>query len=182
MTPTVRNAFLAAEEPNFYVRSPISPLIDIARGVIFNHQPRSSAISAAVTRCLMALSPSCCGKHIDRAIGQIVLQGRVEKTWSKDRIFELYLNETWLGRGAYGAAAAAHAYFGKQVSELTIDEAAYLAGLARAPNYLGRVNERGAQRRNVVIDRMEEAGTISSPEAASAKQQPLLLREARAPI
>jgi penicillin-binding protein 1A len=93
-----------------------------------------------------------------------------------DRIFEIYLNEVWFGRRSHGAAAAANAYFGKSLSDLTLDEAAYLAALPRAPYSVGRDRELGIRRRNFVIDRMAEAAAVSPAQAASAKQQPLLLR------
>lgn len=91
------------------------------------------------------------------------------------------MNGTWFGRGAYGASAAANAHFGKSLSDLTLEEAAYVAALARAPYSINRNNERGTERRNFVIDRMRKAGAISPEQAESAKQRPLLLREVFAP-
>lgn len=105
--------------------------------------------------------------------------------WSdlpKDLIFELYLNEIWLGCGTYGAGAAANAYFGKSLSNLTLEETAYVAGLIRAPSAISRNLEHGTGRRNFVLDRMAEAESISPTQAESAKQQPLILREVPAPI
>jgi membrane carboxypeptidase/penicillin-binding protein len=177
----VRDAFLAAEEPEFYDRAPINPLVEIAGAVLFHRQPRMSAISTAVARCLMSLSPECCKKQFDRHIGTLVLMGRVERTLSKELIFELYLNEAWFGRRSYGPVAAAGSYFGKSLSELTVEEAAYLAVLPKAPSIV-RDNEHGIRRRNVVIDRMLAAGIISQAEAASAMQRPLLLREIAGPF
>src|SRR5207253_11514027 len=95
---------------------------------------------------------------------------------SKNTIFEIYMNETYLGRGAYGAGAAAVAYFGKPLAELSLDEAAFLAGLVRNPALVRRGQEPGLQRRNVVLDRMGQAGMISTEKAASAKERPLVLR------
>jgi membrane carboxypeptidase/penicillin-binding protein len=179
--PMVRGAFLAAEEPDFYDRAPVSFFIEIANAVRFNRPPRISAISTAVARCLMSLSPECCKKRLDWHIGTLVLISRVERTLSKNLIFEVYLNEAWFGRGSYGPVAAAGSYFGKSLSELTVEEAAYLAVLPRAPAIV-RDNEHGIRRRNVVIDRMLAAGIISQAEAASAMQRPLLLREIARPF
>ena len=130
----------------------------------------------------MSLSTECCKKQIDWHIGGGVLFGRIERTLSKDTIFEIFLNEMWFGRGAYGASAAAEAYFGKSLSDLTLEQAAYIAALPRAPNRMSRNSERGIERRNFVIDRMRDAGMISPAQAASAQQQPLSLREVSAPI
>jgi penicillin-binding protein 1A len=180
--PVVRAAFLAAEEPDFYDRPPINPFVELAGFALFGRTPRGSSISNTATRCLMSLSTECCKKQIDWHIGGSVLFGRIERTLSKDTIFEIFLNETWFGRGAYGAIAAAQAYFGKSLSDLTLAEAAYIAGLGRGPNHFGRNNERGVERRNRVIDRMRQAGAIGSAQADSAKQQPLVLRDFSAPI
>lgn len=180
--PMVRSAFLAAEEPDFFDRPPINPFVEFARAALFNQKPRTSSISSTVVRCLMSLSTQCCKNHVEWHVGNAVLMYRVESTLSKDLIFELYLNETWFGRRAYGAGAAARAYFGKSLSDLPPDEAAYIAGLPRVSSAVGRDQERGIRRRNLVIDRMRDAGAISPSQATSAKQQPLLLREPSAPI
>lgn len=179
--PIVRNAFLAAEEPKFFDRPPINPFVELAGFALFGRTPRGSSISNTATRCLMSLSTECCKKQIDWHIGGGVLFGRIERTLSKDTIFEIFLNEMWFGRNAYGAGAAARAYFGKSLSDLTLEEAAYIAALPRAPNRMSR-NERGIELRNLVINRMRDAGMISPAQAASAQQQPLSLRDVSAPI
>jgi penicillin-binding protein 1A len=180
--PVVRSAVLAAEEPDFYARSPINPFTELAGAVLFGHRPMGSAISNAVVRCLISLSPDCCWKTIDWHIGNAVLMYRVERDLPKDLIFELFLNEIWFGRNTYGAEAAANAYFGKSLSDLSVEEAAYLATIPRAPSRVGRDIEYGIRRRNLVLDRMAEAGAISAAQAQSAKQQHLRLQEAPAPI
>jgi penicillin-binding protein 1A len=110
------------------------------------------------------------------------MMNRVDGNLSKDRIFEIYLNETYLGQGAYGIGAAAAVHFGKPVADLTLDEAASLAALPKAPNNYIRNAQRWTERRNYVIDRMQAAGMISAGEAAAAKQQPVVLRPAPARI
>jgi membrane peptidoglycan carboxypeptidase len=179
----VRDALIASEgESDFFDRPPVNFFAELASAAMFNRTPRSSPISLAVTRCLMSSSPLCCKESFDRHMGTIILMHRVERAVSKETIFELYLNETYFGRGAYGAGAAAQAYFGKSLSDLTLEEAAYIAALVRAPNSINRNNERGTARRNLVIDRMRDAGMISPAQAASAQQQPLSLRDGSAPI
>jgi penicillin-binding protein 1A len=135
-------------------------------------------MSNAVARCLLTLlNRDWRGRTFDWHISNIVLMRHVERDLPKDRIFEIYLNETWFGRRSYGAAAAAKAYFGKSLSDLTLDEAADVAALPRAPYRVGRDSEYGITRRNFVIDRMAKAAAISPAQAELAKQQPLLLRQ-----
>ena len=100
---------------------------------------------------------------------------KIERTFSKDKILELYLNEIYLGLGAYGVAAASLMYFDKSVHELTLAEAAYLAALPKAPNnyHPFRQRERAIERRNYVIDRMVEDDYITADEGEKAKKEPL---------
>src|SRR6185312_219037 len=92
----------------------------------------------------------------DRKIKEALLALRIERAYPKDKILELYLNEIYLGLGAYGVAAASLIYFDRSVNELTLAEAAYLAALPKAPSSLNpiRVRDRAIERRNWVIDRM----------------------------
>ena len=112
---------------------------------------------------------------LERKIKEALLALKIERTYSKDRILELYLNEIYLGFGAYGVAAASLLYFDKSVNELTIPEAAYLAALPKAPTELHpfRNRDRAVERRNYVIDRMREDGYITAAEADKAKKEPL---------
>ena len=175
----VRNAILAADEPEFYNRWTTNAFSEIAHAHLFDHRPRSFAISWSVMHCLRSLSTER-HKHHGNWIVFTIMMNRVDSNLPKDLIFEIYLNETYFGRGAYGVGAAAAALFGKPVADLTLDEAACLAALARAPGYL-RNTERWTERRNFVIDRMQAAGAITASEAAAAKQQPLAPRPAPAP-
>ena len=107
---------------------------------------------------------------IERKIKEVLLATRIEAALPKNRILELYLNEIYLGAGAYGVAAAAQTYFDKSLDELTLNEAAFLAGLPKAPNrYNPARNPQAAQvRRDWVIDRMLEDGAVTQVEAAQA--------------
>jgi penicillin-binding protein 1A len=100
---------------------------------------------------------------------------RIERAYSKDRILELYLNEIYLGLGAYGIAAASLVYFDKSVNELTVAEAAYLAALPKAPAQLHPVRnrDRAVERRNYVVDRLLENGWIKQADADKARKEPL---------
>ena len=110
-----------------------------------------------------------------RKIKEALLAMKIERTFSKEKILELYLNEIYLGMGAYGVAAASLLYFDKSVHELSIAEAAYLAALPKAPNnyHPFRQRERALERRNYVLDRMAEDHYITAQEAEKAKKEPL---------
>ncbi len=110
---------------------------------------------------------------IERKIKEILLATRIEAALSKDRILELYLNEIYLGAGAYGVAAAALTYFDKSLDELTLGEAAFLAGLPKAPNHYNprRVPQAAKARRDWVIDRMARRRR-SRPKRRQPRQKP----------
>src|SRR6516165_2017149 len=112
-----------------------------------------------------------------RKIKEALLAMRIERAYSKDRILELYLNEIYLGLGAYGIAAASLVYFDKSVNELTIAEAAYLAALPKMPATLHPVRnrDRAIERRNYVIDRLLENGWIKQADAEAARKAPLVV-------
>ncbi|HLQ93709.1 MAG TPA: transglycosylase domain-containing protein [Xanthobacteraceae bacterium] len=177
--PTVRYAFLAAEEPDFFIRQEINILTDLARAALLDQRPGHSAISSMVVRCIVSSKRDSHVPAGDWHVGNAVLFTRVEAAVSKDTIFDVYMNEIWLGRGAYGAGAAA--YFGKSLAELNLDEAAFLAGLVRQPSLVRRGEKASLQRRNFVLDRMRQAGMISAEEVASAKEQSLILRSVSGP-
>src|SRR5947208_9511459 len=110
-----------------------------------------------------------------RKIKEALLAMRIEKTYSKDKILELYLNEIYLGLGAYGIAAASLVYFDKSVNELTVAEASYLAALPKMPATLHPVRnrDRAVERRNYVIDRLLENGLTKAADADKARKEPL---------
>ncbi len=112
-----------------------------------------------------------------RKIKEALLAMRIERAYSKDKILELYLNEIYLGLGAYGIAAASLVYFDKSVNELTVAEASYLAALPKAPGALHPVrnHDRAIERRNYVIDRLLENGWIKQADADTARKDPLIV-------
>lgn len=117
------------------------------------------------------LSPE---RRIERKIKEILLAIRIEQALSKEEILELYLNKIFLGHRAYGVAAAAEVYYGKTLSELTLAEAAMIAGLPKAPSDLNPVQnpDRARDRRNYVLSRMLEVGFISPAAFEEASQAP----------
>ena len=110
-----------------------------------------------------------------RKVKEALLALRIERTYSKDKILELYLNQIYLGLGAYGVAAASLLYFDKSVHELSIAEAAYLAALPKGPNNYNpfRRRDEAIARRNYVIDRMVEDGYVAADAGDKAKKEPL---------
>ena len=177
----VIEAFLASEDKNFYTHHGVDP-ISILRAALTNvgrwHSNRRPIGASTITQQVaknMLLSNEV---SIERKVKEILLATRIEEALPKDRILELYLNEIYLGSGAYGVAAAAQIYFNKSLDELGLGEAAYLAGLPKAPNNYNPVRFPLAAkgRRDWVLDRMAEDNDASAADVAAAKAEPLGLR------
>ena len=179
---TVIDAFLSAEDKNFYEH----PGIDInglGRAVVNNlsnlgsnrRQAGGSTITQQVAKNFLL------GNEVSlrRKVREAILAFRLEQALTKDRILELYLNEIYLGFGSYGVATAALNYFNRSLNELTVAEAAYLAVLPKAPNNYNpnQFPERAKARRDWVIERMQEDGVISAADAATAKALPITIRK-----
>src|SRR5271169_6831017 len=176
----VINAFLSAEDKNFYNHHGVEP-VSILRAAITdvsrfraNRRPVGASTITQQVAKNMLLSNEI---SIERKVKEILLATRIEAALPKERILELYLNEIYLGSGAYGVAAAAQTYFDKSLDELTLGEAAFLAGLPKAPNHYNpaRVPQAAQARRDWVIDRMVEDGVVTQADAAQADGQPLEL-------
>ena len=170
----VKNAFLSAEDKNFY-QHPGVDIEGVARAVMVlakgGRMQGASTITQQVAKNFLLTNE----RTFDRKIKEAILSLRIEQAYSKDKILELYLNEIYLGLGSYGVAAAALAYFDKSVNELTIEEAAYLGALPKAPeNYNPfRDPDRAIERRNWVIDQMAANGFITAEAASEAQDKPL---------
>src|SRR5271163_1262146 len=173
----VVNAFTSAEDKNFYSHPGIDPsgIMRAAVKDVFNvlqhKRPEgASTITQQVARNFLLNSDV----KLSRKIKEAVLAIRIDSSYSKQKILELYLNEIFLGQNSYGVAAAALNYFGKSLDQLDIAEAAFLAALPKAPsNYAPRYNKGAAlERRNWVIGQMAENGSISSDEARAAIAEP----------
>src|SRR5207248_4126068 len=178
-TPVI-NAFLAAEDNNFYNHTGVDPvsslraaITDVSRFRANRRPVGASTVTQQVAKNMLLSSEV----SIERKVKEILLATRIEAALPKDRILELYLNEIYLGRGAYGVAAAAQTYFDKSLDELTLGEAAFLAGLPKAPNRYSpaRFPQTAKARRDWVIDRMLEDGAVTQVEAAQATGQAIAL-------
>ena len=174
----VINAFLAAEDKNFYEHGGLD-FVGIARAAVNylqnfgsgRHPQGASTITQQVAKNFLLSNEV----SFSRKIKEALLALKIERTYSKDKILELYLNEIYLGLGAYGIASASLTYFDKGVNELTVQEAAYLAALPKAPNnyHPFRQRERALERRNWVIDQMAQDGFITGVQVEAAKRTPL---------
>lgn len=179
----VQNAFIAAEDQNFYTHEGVDP-VAVLRAVYRNiinfgtgRRPEgASTITQQVAKNFLLTNEV----SFERKIKEAILAYRMERAMSKQRLLELYLNEIYMGARAYGVAAASLRYFNKSLSELSIEEAAYLAALPKAPNNYHPVHDKEAAiaRRNWVLDRMSEDDYITPAEAELAKLKPLKMREA----
>jgi penicillin-binding protein 1A len=177
--PRVIRAFLSAEDKSFYSHPGIN-VVAMARAAVTdlahlgsNRRPiGASTITQQVAKNFLLTNEV----SVTRKIKEALLALRIEQALSKDRILELYLNEIYLGGGAYGVAAAALNYFNKSLDELTLEEAAYLAALPKAPNNYNpqRFPEAAKERRDWVISRMQEDGYLTAGQAAAATAAPLV--------
>lgn len=176
--PLVISAFMAAEDKNFYEHGGID-FMGLARAMIINiknigtgRRPMgASTITQQVAKNFLLTSE----QSIERKIKEALLARKIEKTYTKDHILELYLNEIYLGQGSYGVASAALNYFDKNLKDLTIAQVAYLAALPKAPNNYNPVSkkEQAIARRNWVISRMVDDGYITAEEGAQAQEEDL---------
>lgn len=173
MPPMLVNAFVAAEDQNFWthpgidVQGIIRALANNTLGALGFHASFSGAstITQQVAKNFFLTSE----RTISRKIKEAILALRLERTFSKQHIMTLYLNQIFLGARAYGVGSAALMYFNKPVSELSLAECAFLASLPKAPNN----RDRAVERRNYVLRRMVEEKYITRDQAAVAAAEPL---------
>ncbi|MCI5044173.1 MAG: PBP1A family penicillin-binding protein [Aquisalinus sp.] len=176
----VKQAFLSAEDKSFYEHSGLdyrgilrAQINNIPSYLGFSNAPLEggSTITQQVAKNFLLSSE----QRIERKVREMLIARRMEQTFTKDHILELYLNEIYLGNRSYGVAAAALNYFEKPLQELGIAESAYLSALAKAPsNYHPVFNvDRAVARRNWIINRMFEDGAITQEEAEAAQAEPL---------
>jgi 1A family penicillin-binding protein len=183
----LREAIVAVEDERFYRHPGVDP-IGIARALVRNIRAgRIVEGGSTITQQLaknMFLPPE---RTIARKVAELLLTFYLELKFSKDEILERYLNLVYLGHGAYGVEAGARLYFGKSARDVTLGEAAMLAGLTRGPFYYSpyRDMEAALRRREVVLHKMVSAGYITQSQARAATREPLVLvglgtREVRA--
>jgi len=173
----LRQAFVAVEDQYFHVHFGINPA-GILRAAYENFRAGrvvqgGSTITQQLARNLFLTRQ----RNLGRKLRETILALQIERKYTKEQILELYLNQIYLGHGAYGVEEASRLYFGKHVEDLTLGQCAILAALPKAPNkYSPRRNPTGAlRRRNLVLDMMFEEGYITKEECISAKFEPVML-------
>jgi penicillin-binding protein 1A len=171
----VRQAFISAEDSNFYRHRGID-ITSIARAFVNNLfagevVQGGSTITQQVVKSLL-LTPE---RSYERKIKEVLLSMRLEGQFSKEEILYLYLNQIYLGAGAYGVAAAAQVYFNKNIEDVTLPEAALLAGLPQAPSRTSPIHheKRARARELYVLSRMEADGYISHDQSEDAARIPV---------
>ena len=170
----VPQAFIAIEDRRFHSHFGVDP-IGITRAAVANIMHRGvSQGGSTLTQQLAKNLFLTQERTFNRKLQELVLALWLEQKFSKNEILELYLNRVYFGAGAYGVEAAAQRYFGKHAREMSLSEAAMLAGLVRSPSRLAPTrNPTGAQRRaQVVLAAMSDAGFITDKAAAAAIAQP----------
>ena len=178
MAPVFIKAVLSVEDQRFYEHSGVDA-IRVAAAALRNIQEgRRAEGGSTITQQLARQSFLSRDKTYRRKLKEVILAAHIESLYSKERILELYLNKVYFGDGLYGVEAASRGYFGKPASELTLDEAALLAGLIQSPSsYAPTVNlDRAVARRNVVLAAMISSGAVDPETAAAARKQQVKLR------
>jgi penicillin-binding protein 1A len=172
----VKQVFISAEDKNFYSHAGYDPRA-ITAAIVDAVRSRGRDVRGAstITQQVMKNFLLSSDRNVERKIKEIILAARIEKTLSKEQILELYLNEIFLGQNSYGVAAAAQTYFNKSLDQLSVEEAAYLAVLPKAPSryHPVRENARAVSRRNFVLKEMYENGYITRGEFEVAEASPL---------
>jgi penicillin-binding protein 1A len=181
----VQNAFIAIEDKRFYSHGGIDYWRIIGAGFA-NLRARGisqgfSTITMQLARNLFPERINYRERTISRKLREVKVALAIERRYSKDRILELYLNQIYLGNGAYGVETASRRYFGKSVRDVNVAEAATLAALPKGPERYNprRYPERAVQRRNTVLELMRRAGAISKADASLARAYPLRLARRR---
>lgn len=167
-----KQALLAIEDARFYEHSGVD-FKGVARAVIADLtgglKQGASTITMQVARDFFLTKE----KLISRKITEVMLAYKIERTLTKDQILELYMNQVYLGQRAYGFGSAARVYFGKPLKNLSIAQAAMLAGLPQSPSLVNPVvnPQRAKQRQHLVLKRMRELGYITEPQYKQASQE-----------
>lgn len=176
---TLIQAVISTEDKNFYTHNGYD-LLGLARSIVANVMAGkvvqgASTITQQLSRILFLNNE----KTFNRKIKEFVIAARIEKSLSKDQILEMYLNNVYLGSGAYGVEGAAQIYFNKSVNQLTLPEIALIAGLPQAPSVYSPFNDvqKAEKRRNQVLRRMYQMRFITKEEYANAKTSEIKLNK-----
>jgi penicillin-binding protein 1A len=175
----MKKAILAAEDDRFYEHGGVDYL-GVLRAALNNFSGGAKQGASTITMQVARNFFLSKEKTFTRKFNEVMLSFKIEHSLSKDDILQLYINQIYLGQRAYGFAAAAQVYFGKPLAQVTVAEAAMLAGLPKAPSaYNPVVNPKRAKLRQLyVLRRMHELHFINDEQLQTAQQQPLVARHA----
>jgi 1A family penicillin-binding protein len=179
VSENLTKALLSIEDQRFYQHRGFD-LVRIGSAALANiRHGRRAQGGSTLTQQLARQSFLTTDKTFHRKLQELVLAARIERLYTKDQILELYFNKVYFGDGLYGVEAASRGYFGKHASELTVSEAAMLAGLVKSPSaYAPTVSmERAVQRRNVVLQAMLENGVIDRTAWQAARATKVALHD-----
>ena len=174
----MKDAVLSIEDARFYQHGGLDYL-GLIRAGIANLGKRKSQGASTITMQVARNVYLSTEKTYTRKIYEILLTFKLEHLLTKDQILEIYMNQIFLGNRAYGFASAAETYFGKPLQDISIAEAAMLAGLPKAPSAYNPISnpKRARSRQLYIIERMEENGFITAKQAQEAKAEPLKIRQ-----
>jgi penicillin-binding protein 1A len=185
IAPQMQQAMLAAEDHHFYEHHGINP-VSILRAFFVNLQARQvrEGGSTITQQLVKNLFFEDSGRNMARKVKEAFIAGEIERRYSKDKILEMYLNQVYFGNGAYGIERAASRYFDKSAASLDLAEAAFLAGLVKAPSELANPNNRqvAINRQKEIINKMVEYGYITQKQADAAKKETLKFKRGYNPL
>ena len=173
----MKDAVLAIEDSRFYSHNGVD-YKGIVRAAVANLGKVKSQGASTITMQVARNAYLSSEKTFTRKLFEVLLTFKLEHLLTKDQILEIYMNQVFLGNRSYGFAAAADTYFGKTMKELTVAEAAMLAGLPKAPSTFNPITNptRARVRQQYIIERMQEDGSITAEQATAAKKQELHVR------
>jgi penicillin-binding protein 1A len=176
--PVMKNAILAVEDTRFYDHMGIDPIRIIGAGwknLTTDKVEGGSTLTQQLAKNLFLTKE----QTLKRKVNEWALALQIERYYTKNQIMELYVNHMFLGANAYGMEAGAETYFGKQAKDLTLGEAALLAGVPKAPSEYSPLNNpaRAKERRDLVLDLIARNGFASQAEVDAAKAKPIQLAD-----
>ena len=179
MGPHLVKALIAIEDRRFYDHHGFDVVRIVSAALKNLRHLRVVQGASTITQQLARTSFLTPDRTYSRKLQEVILAARIERMFSKDRILELYLNKVYFGDGLYGVEAASRGYFAKHASDLTLAEAATLAGLMKSPSsYAPTVSRtRATSRRNLVLAEMVDAGFIDARTRDAARAEPLVVRD-----
>ena len=175
----VKNAFIAIEDNRFYEHNGVDPVRIVGSFIVDIKSGSIEQGASTISQQLVKLTSLTGVQTMSRKLQEAVMAYELEQAYTKNEILEMYLNYIYFGNGAYGIEAAAKTYFGVHTDELTLAQAALLAGVIKGPtHYAPHLNlEKSINRRNLVLSEMQKFGYITEKQMTQAKAEKVVLTE-----